>query len=495
MRSTLRFLSALLSVLLVVAIVATPAEAARKRRRAAVPPPPKYSAYVVDASSGAVLFDRSSNELRYPASLTKMMTLYLLFGELEAGRMKLDTPLKVSAHAQGQPPSKLGLSVGQTIPVEAAIKALVVNSANDVAVTIGENIAGSEKDFALRMTAKAHQLGMLKTTFRNASGLPNPQQKTTAHDLSVLARHLIRDYPEYYPYFSTVDFTWNGRTYITHNALVRTYEGAEGLKTGYTRVSGFNLVTSAKRDTTRLVGVVMGGRSVRTRDQHMRELLDAAFDAVKTDPALLVASESRGLTPRLKPTLVAEIVRKKELEQRQALERAGPILLAANDTADDAADDGDVTDDDASAGDTDEDAADAKTTGADTTDPASAHDIIRSLIVASSDGDAATAAPIANVEVAEGDADDAVSGAPNWSVQIGAYSGKSFAEKELKAAATDAHLIAKSRSVEGYKDGSGKTLYRARFTALTAGEASDVCDALKAAARACFVVSADAARR
>ncbi|MHA7873439.1 MAG: D-alanyl-D-alanine carboxypeptidase family protein, partial [Hyphococcus sp.] len=203
----------------------------------------KYAAYVMHADSGDVLFNRYSTSRRYPASLTKMMTLYLLFEELEAGNLSLDSKLTVSKRASGQPPSKLGLTTGSTIDVETAIQALVVKSANDVAVVVAEHIAGSEWRFAQKMTAKARALGMSRTTFRNASGLPNSKQVTTARDMAVLGRRVMQDFPQYFDYFATKKFTWNGKTYSTHNALVRNFEGADGIKTGYTRSSGFNLVT------------------------------------------------------------------------------------------------------------------------------------------------------------------------------------------------------------------------------------------------------------
>ncbi|MEX0645452.1 MAG: D-alanyl-D-alanine carboxypeptidase family protein, partial [Parvularculaceae bacterium] len=217
----------------------------------------KYAAIVVHADSGDVLFDRYSNERRYPASLTKMMTLYLLFEEIEAGRLTLTSELAVTAQAAAQPPSKLGLVVGTTIDVETAIKALVVKSANDAAVVVADAIGGSEWRFAQKMTEKARAIGMTRTTFRNASGLPNSKQVTTARDLATLGRRLAQDFPQYFHYFVTDRFSWNGKTYITHNALVRSFPGADGLKTGYTRVSGFNLATSVNRDGDRLIGVVL----------------------------------------------------------------------------------------------------------------------------------------------------------------------------------------------------------------------------------------------
>lgn len=467
MQSSLRFLSIFLGIVMLLAAAADPAEAARKKKKY-IPPVPKYSALVVDAQTGAVLYDRFSNELRIPASLTKMMTLYMLFEEMEAGRLQPNTPLSVSARAQGQAPSKLGLAAGETIDVDSAIKALVVNSANDVAVVIAERIAGSEARFAQRMTEKARAIGMKKTTFRNASGLPNAQQRSTARDLATLGRRLMRDYPQYYHYFSTTTFAWDGRTYRTHNQLVRNYAGAEGLKTGYTRLSGFNLVTSANRDGRRLVGVVMGGRSVRSRDSHMRELLDAAFEAVKSTPALVADSGAAGPTPRLKPTLVAELVRKKELADRAAAANAGVALLAAADESEDPEDN--TTD----------------------TGEGAAADVIRSLIVAStSDPSPGVAFAAPEGVFAEGDADVDFAGSTNWSVQIGAYSTRAFAESELAAATSAAGLGSRARMIEPFKDQAGKDLFRARFISLTAGEATDVCDALKRINRTCFVSAAE----
>ncbi|MEQ1931368.1 MAG: D-alanyl-D-alanine carboxypeptidase family protein, partial [Parvularculaceae bacterium] len=280
------------------------ADARAKRKRAA--PVNKYAAYVVEADTGDVLFQRYADDKRHPASLTKMMTLYLLFEELEAGRLTLASELSVSAQAAGQSPSKLGLTSGSTIDVETAIEALVVKSANDAAVVVAESISGAEWKFAQKMTEKAHALGMSRTTFKNASGLPNSRQITTARDLATLGRRLASDFPQYYRYFATDSFAWNGRTYRTHNMVTENYPGAEGLKTGYTRISGFNLATSATRDGHRLIGVVLGGKSVRSRDAHMRELLDGAYAAIAGNPSL-IASLPTHPTPRLKPTLLAKL--------------------------------------------------------------------------------------------------------------------------------------------------------------------------------------------
>jgi D-alanyl-D-alanine carboxypeptidase len=237
----------------------------------------KYASFVIDADTGEVLHGTNQDTRNYPASLTKMMTLYLIFERLEDKRWTIKTPLKVSRRAAAQPASKLGLKAGSTITVKQAILALAVKSANDVATTVAENISGKERSFALKMTAKARSIGMKKTTFRNASGLPHRGQLSTARDMSVLARALLRDFPQHYHYFATKSFRWNGRTYRSHNKLLKTYPGSDGFKTGYIRASGFNLVSSATRDGRRIIGVVFGGRSSKQRNAHMAKLLDKGF--------------------------------------------------------------------------------------------------------------------------------------------------------------------------------------------------------------------------
>lgn len=241
-----------------------------------------YADFVMDANSGRILHADSSDMPRYPASLTKMMTLYVTFEMLRNGRLKLDTVLTASERASNAAPSKLGLKPGDKIKVSDAIKALVTKSANDVALVIAENLASSEEKFARYMTWRAKQLGMTATTFRNASGLPNPGQRTTARDLVTLALHLHDDFPEYYGYFKTKYFTWKGKTHRNHNALLFNYPGTEGMKTGYIRASGFNLVTSVKRGGKHVVAAVLGGRTGRKRDARMRALLDDAFKSATT---------------------------------------------------------------------------------------------------------------------------------------------------------------------------------------------------------------------
>jgi D-alanyl-D-alanine carboxypeptidase len=243
---------------------------------------PQFSSIIVDGNSGQVLAANSPDGIRHPASLTKIMTLYLLFERLEAGRMKLDTEMDVSEHASEQAPTKLGLRPGQTIKVEDAIKGLVTRSANDAAVVIAETIGGSEDDFAKLMTRKARALGMSKTVYRNASGLPNDEQVTSARDQATLGRAIQDRFPRYYRYFSTAVFNYRGQSIRNHNHLLGSVEGVDGIKTGYTRASGFNLVSSMRRGNRHLVGVVMGGRSGGSRDATMRNLLAENLEKAAT---------------------------------------------------------------------------------------------------------------------------------------------------------------------------------------------------------------------
>lgn len=255
----------------------------------------KYAAFVYDVNSGKTLFARHADKKRFPASLTKMMTLYVLFGELEAGRLNLGSKLKVSKTAASRPPSKLGLRPGSTITVKSAILSLVTKSANDIAATIAENLSGSEANFGRRMTRAAHRLGMKSTTFRNASGLPNSKQHTTARDMMRLGLALQRDFPAYYRYFNTTSFKYAGRSYRNHNRLLRRVKGVDGIKTGYTRASGFNLVANVRTGNRHIISVVMGGKTGKSRDAHMRQLIARYLPKAKRnrDGSALVASVSQ----------------------------------------------------------------------------------------------------------------------------------------------------------------------------------------------------------
>jgi D-alanyl-D-alanine carboxypeptidase len=277
-------------------VVVTPYAEARQPRvkvpRAAVAPPPSTATHsaarnpavtgrdailVIDAASGRELDSSHADEPRHPASLTKMMTLYLVFEALDGGRLRLGDKLPVSARAVGMQPTRMGLVAGSTVMVRDAVMGLIVRSANDAAVVLAEAMAGDEGSFAQLMTQRARQLGMTTTTFRNASGLPHHAQVTTARDMAALGRALLRDFPHYYPLFSVQSYAYGPRVLQSHNRLLNSYAGADGIKTGYINSSGFNLVTSAVRGDRRLIGVVLGGDSAGERDAIMASVLDVSF--------------------------------------------------------------------------------------------------------------------------------------------------------------------------------------------------------------------------
>ncbi|MDP6173582.1 MAG: D-alanyl-D-alanine carboxypeptidase family protein [Rhodospirillales bacterium] len=241
----------------------------------------KFASLIVDAETGKVHHAVNADTRNFPASLAKMMTLYLLFEKLKNKELTLNTRFHVSRRAARQPASRLGLKPGQTISIAEVIPSLVIKSANDVASVVADALAGGERPFALHMTARARQLGMRRTTFRNASGLPHRGQMSTARDMATLAGALTRDFPQYYHYFAQRSFRFAGQTYRTHNNLLKNYDGTEGLKTGYIRVSGFNLVATVQRGGHRLIGVIFGGNTARARDRLMTRLLDKAFNTLR----------------------------------------------------------------------------------------------------------------------------------------------------------------------------------------------------------------------
>lgn len=289
---------AILALLALALLPAGPAAAAKNNR---------YAAIVIDATTGEVLHEANADALKYPASLTKMMTLYMLFDAIERGEFGMKSQFVASKHAAQQPATNLALRKGSTITVEQAIKAIVVRSANDVAAVVAEALGGTESKFAQMMTARAHALGMANTTFRNASGLPDKGQKSTARDMATLALALMRDFPQYYQYFSTTKFVYNGKTYKTHNRLMQSYDGADGLKTGYIRASGFNLATSAVRDGRRLVAIVLGGKTAASRDAHMADLLDRGFARNRSASVLSGGAPVLAMVPPIKPDVPVEL--------------------------------------------------------------------------------------------------------------------------------------------------------------------------------------------
>ena len=251
------------------------------RAQAAITTEAKYAAIVMDASSGEVLYERNADASRYPASITKTMTIYLTFEALQSGRLKLSDQVPFSAHAVAQAPSRLGARVGESITVDEALRALTVKSANDVAVAMAERVGGSESKFAALMTLRAQELGMTNTRYVNANGLPDARQITTARDIAILWRAMMRDYPQYYYFFGVKSFDYKGATIVSHNDLLLKTPGVDGSKTGFTNAAGFNIVASAVRNNRRLITVVMGGNSKAARDSHADDLVDAGFTVLR----------------------------------------------------------------------------------------------------------------------------------------------------------------------------------------------------------------------
>ncbi|MBR1146942.1 D-alanyl-D-alanine carboxypeptidase [Bradyrhizobium sp. AUGA SZCCT0431] len=290
---------------------------------------PQFASIIVDGNSGATLSSNNPDALRRPASLTKIMTLYLLFEQLDRGKLKLDSELEVSSYASQQAPTKLGLKPGQTIKVEDAIKGLVTRSANDASVVIAEAIAGDEDEFAKLMTRKARALGMTKTVYRNANGLPNDEQLTTARDQATLGRAIQERFPRYYRYFATSVFNYRGQAIRNHNRLLGNVEGVDGIKTGYTRASGFNLVSSMRRGNRHLIGVVLGGRSGGSRDATMRTLLAENLDKGATIRTAAAITERNSAEASVEVAEVASTPRPTEAVQANNAVAASEPSMAA----------------------------------------------------------------------------------------------------------------------------------------------------------------------
>lgn len=457
----------------------------------------RYAAIVIDANTGKTLFERNADDPRYPASLTKMMTLYILFEELTARRMSLATPLKVSAHASAQAPSKMGLKPGQTITAGEAVRALVVKSANDVAVVIAENISGSEDAFARRMTQTARSIGMRNTTFRNASGLPDPGQKTTARDMATLGIALRARHPTLYRFFSTTSFQFRGQTIRGHNRLLGRVEGVDGIKTGFIRLSGFNLVTSVNRNGRLLVATVMGGQTARARDAHMAELIETYLPK---------ASIRLGNTVKAAPASYND-PRRGELPMAS---RSQPVVAAAPVPLPDAKgpphrlvpeEAGDVGDDDEAM-----EGPDTVSSLASSTPPVPAAAVPRSTTpksaakatgtkVASLDDAQIVPAPkkpAAKAKAAAPVEEDDAATAPSkggWVIQIGAVPSAKAATDLLSRARTSAAKALKGAESYTQKVEGSKTLYRARFGGFSSqSTANAACAALSAKQFPCMAM-------
>jgi len=479
------------------AVAITPAEARSRHHHrggsampASATDPDKDAALIEDGETGKVLYSRNANAERHPASLTKMMTLYLLFEALKKGQLGLASSLPVSAHAAAQRPTKLHLYPGDTIPVDVAIYGIVIRSANDVAVAIAEALGGTESRFAEMMNAKARELGMRDTFFHNASGLPDPLQISTASDLAVLGRHLAYDFPQYYHYFAAPGFTWRGVTYQTHDNLIGRYEGADGIKTGYTEASGFNLVSSVTRGRTHVVGVVMGGRTAHRRDREMMRLLDSAFAQIDANPALVASAKVPWQTvAQNNQTVVAGF------DLTPPSPRPAPPAMVVAD-----AEDEDLAE---ARPDADEQSSENELAPPPVPTPHPAAPMApppqpkpRPVMVASYQPPVPK--PRARPEAGEGDfGDDLATAAKrltaqDWTIQIGAFADStlaraqlaSYAERSMDILGQAARIIVPFRAVDG------QTLFRARFGPFVEREAREVCARLTERGQTCFAALA-----
>ena len=490
--------------------------------------PDKDAALVIDGATGKVLY-------------TKMMTLYLLFEALKANKVTMDTPMSVSAHAMVQKPTKLNLRKGDTISVDTAIRAIVIRSANDVAVVIAEALGGTEGHFAQMMTEKAKQMGMKETNFHNASGLPDPLQITTASDLTVLARHLAYDFPQYFNYFSLTGFTYKGTWYPTHDNLIGRYQGADGIKTGYTGASGFNLVTSVVRGGNHIIGVVMGGRTALRRDLEMVRILDDAFAQIAANPALVA---SRTIPWHQYGGETAPVVASLSVAPSPAPAAAAPqpftparshnpfsglsamvspaFNARRNEVDEDAAEKKVAVDEDASilspvarpaavpvvapsptatpAPNAVKPRVAAKAPPAPAVRPRPRPDYSPRVAMAANIVPAPPQPrPSRSQPVAEGDTDSSPAVPPaqsgrNWTIQIGAYADKALAQAQLSSYAAKARdvLGAATQIVSPRQNADGHTLWRARFGPYAENEAREVCTRLTAKGQTCFAAIASA---
>ena len=433
---------------------------------------PKFSAITVDARTGQILFQDEADGLRHPASLTKMMTLYVLFQDLKAGRISHESKLHVSARAASMAPSKLNLRPGSTITVDEAIKALVTKSANDVAATIAENLGGTESNFAARMTRVAHTIGMNNSTFRNASGLPNPQQYTTARDMATLGLRLMRDFPQYYPYFRITQFQFHGRTIRTHNKLVEHYAGTDGIKTGYIADSGYNLVTSTKRDDRRLVGVVLGARSSSTRGAFMMHMFEKMFAKAHGGSTIAaLAGSSKGVIDPLAKQSTSEIA-KADTEKASTIKSNE---VASNELASASADaaTGPV---DQNSG--DEDVADSVTTGSGP-----------KVLEANLDAPNKKPGKLPFAVVSASDQPPTLNAA-TWNIQIGPYKHKAEAQARITQLLGKqlAALDGKAAFTDTVQNGK-KTVYHARFAGFDQMSAKLACSKISKLGASCTTVA------
>jgi D-alanyl-D-alanine carboxypeptidase len=439
------------------AIIATAFCAARPAaasRHVAVASGPVFEWIMLDADTGQVLGEHDADVLTYPASLTKMMTLYLTFEALNQGRIQLNQPFQVSEHAATRAPSKLALTPGETVTVRDLILGIVTKSANDAATVLAEGLGGSEANFARLMTWKARQLGMNHTWYQNASGLPNPDQRTTARDVARLALALYHQFPREYRYFSTQEFDFHGQIVHGHDHLLEWYPGADGIKTGFVNASGFNLASSAVRDGHRLIGVIMGGRSARSRDIQMASLLDQGFAIVARHPAPQsgepVVAAATPAAPRAAPAVATAAPRVATAAAAPATAAAAPAVVAA-----------------------------ARPASAPVEDAPARYGFLGNV--------ARHLAPVAKAEAAPlpREKPDA---AEEWAIQIGAFHAKAAAEHAEKRIHALSILRGKQQQIlpPGKSERGG--FYRARLLHFTPKGAQAACEELRHKGFACSIV-------
>ncbi len=439
---------------------------------------PRYAALIMNPQTGEIYYSRNMDAERYPASLTKMMTLYLLFEDLQAKKVRMNTELEVSDYASTMPRTNLSLQPGDQLPVETAIKALIVLSANDAAIVVAENLEGSVDKFAGRMTATAHRLGMSNTVFHNPNGLPNDAQHTTARDLAKLGIALKRDFPQYYPYFSTREFSWHGATYFTHNRVMLRYAGVDGIKTGFIGKSGFNLVTSCNRGGRPLIGVVMGGSTGAWRDNQMIALLDQGYKIIasrgqKAGDRIYAANLP---TPRGGQPVASQPQQQADIGQAPAEHGA-----------------------DADAGSEEDDEAQGEAMPAQQPATVQQAPVQAAAIAPAAAAPKPTQAPapepalkkvvVTPAAVAAATAPAKTVAAP-WGIQVGAFSSQALAEQAAKQAygVASGNLQGARVSVVG---GDGP-VHRARLENLSEPQAKKACEILISQNSPCFIYRADA---
>lgn len=414
----------------------------------------KYAAIVMDASTGEVLYERNADARRYPASITKIMTLYLTFEALQTGRLKLTDQVPISAHAASMAPSKLGLRPGQSISVDEAMRAVAVKSANDVAVALAERIGGSESRFAALMTLRAQELGMKNTHYVNASGLPDVRQTTTARDIAILSRAVMRDYPQYYSYFSIKHFDWHGQVINNHNGLLGRMPGLDGLKTGFINASGFNLAASAVRDNHRLIAVVLGGNSTAARDAHVEDLLDTGFVVLKRREM----GQNVDFAANLAEPAPIGLISRPPTEEGSA-DQAGMHIVLTNPESEPGG-------------------------GGVTAEQPTRQDGVRDAAPRRQVESRAQRRRDERRERAEARAEHHGGG---WTVQVGAYKARSQAHSQV--AAVRRRYAEQLGAADGGVEAGGHGYYRARFTGLSAAEAKEACRKLKAHHETCLMVA------